>query len=342
MRDNNSSHISSPLPLEGSGEAVGEAHIVVLDGHAANPGDLSWDFLRQFGQLTVYERTAPDELIERAKDAEVVFTNKVVFDAAVLNQLPKLRYIGILATGTNVVDLKAAGCRGIIVTNIPAYSTDSVAQLVFAHILNAVHRVDKYADGVRQGRWSGNPDFCYWDNAFHELASLKLGIVGLGNIGRKVAHIASAFGMTVFACTSKEQTELPDYINKVELDTLYSSCDIISLHCPLTPGTQEMINRASIGKMRRGAILVNTGRGGLINEADVAEALNGGMLSAYCADVLCSEPPPSDNPLFACPNAYITPHLAWGTIEARRRLMGIAEQNLRDFIEGNPRNVVVE
>ncbi len=342
MCNKNSSHVSSPLPLEGLGEAVGETHIVVLDGHAANPGDLSWDFLRQFGQLTVYERTAPDELIERAKDAYVVFTNKVVFDKAVLDQLPKLRYIGILATGTNVVDLKAACQRGVVVTNIPAYSTDSVAQLVFAHIMNAVNRVDEYADGVRRGRWSSSPDFCYWDGTFHELASLKLGIVGLGNIGRKVARIASAFGMTVCASTSKEQNELPEYISKVGLDSLYRECDIISLHCPLTPETQEMINSESIAKMRRGAILVNTGRGPLVNEADVAEALSCGMLAAYCTDVLGSEPPSPDNPLFTCPNAYITPHLAWGTIEARRRLMSIAEQNLRDFIAGNPKNVVSE
>ncbi len=314
--------------------------IVIMDGHAVNPGDLSWDSFRVYGEVEVYERTSPDLVIQRAKDADCVFTNKVVFDDGVLERLPKLKYIGVLATGTNVIDLQATAKRGITVTNIPAYSTDSVAQLVFAHILNALNRVGKYTDDTRKGRWSNNPDFCYWDSQFHELSALALGIVGLGNIGRKVAGIAYAFGMRVNAFTSKAQEELPSYINKVSLRELYASSDIITLHCPLTPDTKEMINRGSIAMMRPGAILVNTGRGPLVNETDVAAALSDGSLSAYCADVMREEPPALSNPLFACKNAYITPHLAWGTIEARCRLMDIAHANLRAFIAGNPVNTV--
>ncbi len=314
--------------------------LVIMDGHAVNPGDLSWDVFRSYGEVTVYERSAPEEVIGRAADADCVFTNKVVFDDAVLSRLPKLRYIGVLATGTNVVDLRAAYSRGITVTNIPAYSTDSVAQLVFAHILNVVNRADRYAADTRRGRWSGNPDFCYWDGQFHELSALTLGVIGLGNIGRKVADIAHAFGMHVIAFTSKDAAQLPGYINKTALADLYGAADIISLHCPLTPVTREMINDGSIALMRRGTILVNTGRGPLVDEAAVARALTDGTLLAYCADVMCVEPPPSDNPLFACPNAFITPHLAWGTIEARRRLTAIAEENLRAFLDGAPVNTV--
>ncbi|MCD7714293.1 MAG: D-2-hydroxyacid dehydrogenase [Prevotella sp.] len=314
--------------------------LVIMDGHAVNPGDLSWDVFRAYGEVTVCKRTAPEDVIPRAKDADCVFTNKVVFDEGVLDRLPKLRYIGVLATGTNVIDLAAAEKRGIVVTNIPAYSTDSVAQLVFAHILNVVNRPDRYADDTRRGRWSGNPDFCYWDSQFHELAALTLGIVGLGNIGRKVADIAHAFGMRINASTSKQPSQLPDYINKVSLEDLYSSSDIITLHCPLTPDTREMINAGTISTMRRGAILVNTGRGPLVDEAAAAEALSTGQLAAYCADVMCKEPPELANPLFLCHNAFITPHLAWGTIEARRRLMGIAEENLRSFLAGTPVNTV--
>ena len=314
--------------------------IVVLDGHAANPGDLSWKPFEQFGEVVVYERTRPEELVARAKDADAVFTNKVVFDDKVLDSLPRLRYIGILATGTNVVDIKAACQRGITVTNIPAYSTDSVAQLTFAHILNILNHTDIYANDARRGRWSNNPDFCYWDGQIRELASMKMGIVGLGNIGKKVAQIALAFGAEVYAFTSKPQSELPEGVKKCSLESLFGSCDIISLHCPLTPDTHEMINSATLAKMRPGTILVNTGRGPLVNEADVADALQKGTIAAYATDVMCQEPPQADNPLFRCNNAYITPHLAWGTIEARRRLMDIALNNVRAFVEGNPINTV--
>ncbi len=312
-----------------------------MDGHAVNPGDLSWGAFLAYAEVTVHERTSPEDVVARAADADCVFTNKVVFDDGVLSRLPKLKYIGVLATGTNVVDLAAARRRGITVTNIPAYSTDSVAQLVFAHILNVLNRVDRYACDTRGGRWSRNPDFCYWDEQFHEISALAIGIAGLGNIGRKVAEIARAFGMKVNALTSKRSTELPGYINKVSLPELCSTSDIITLHCPLTPETEKMINGETIAMMRHGAILVNTGRGPLVDEESVAKALEEGRLLAYCADVMREEPPQASNPLLKCANAFITPHLAWGTIEARRRLMAVAESNLKAFLDGKPENAVV-
>ncbi len=316
--------------------------IVILDGHAANPGDLSWKPLQQLGEVTVYERTTPEELIERAVDADAVLTNKVYLGEDELQQLPKLRYIGVLATGYNAVDIKAACRHGVTVTNIPAYSTDSVAQHVFALILNVLNRVDLYADENRNGRWSANLDFCYWDARIRELASMKMGIIGLGNIGRKVAKIALAFGAEVYAFTSKQQDELPDGITKCSLDTLFSTCDIVSLHCPLTDDTKEMINRDTIAMMQPSTILINTGRGPLVNEHDVADALQEGRIAAYATDVMCQEPPEADNPLFKCKNAFITPHMAWGTVEARQRLMDIALGNIKAFAEGKPINTVKE
>lgn len=316
--------------------------IVILDGHAANPGDLSWKPLERLGEVVVYERTRPEELINRTKDADAALTNKVFFGEEELKQLPRLKYIGILATGTNAVDIKAACRHGVTVTNIPAYSTDSVTQQVFAHILNVLNRVDKYADDNRQGRWSANLDFCYWDMQIRELASMKMGIVGLGHIGQKVAKIALAFGMEVCAFTSKEEKDLPEGVKKSSLDALYRSCDIISLHCPLTPDTREMINRDTLALMRPNTILVNTGRGPLVNEADVADALHKGIIAAYATDVMCQEPPEVDNPLFGCSNAFVTPHMAWGTIEARRRLMDIALNNVLAFADGKPVNTVKE
>ncbi len=311
-----------------------------MDGHAVNPGDLSWQPFAAYGEVVVYERTAKDEVVARAKDADCVFTNKVVFSAEVLRQLPQLRYIGVLATGTNVVDLAAAQQQGVVVTNIPAYSTASVAQLVFAHILNVVQQVDRYATEARQGLWSRNPDFCYWHDQFHELSALHLGIVGVGNIGRQVATIAHAFGMPISALTSKPQAALPSYITKRTREELLTTADIISLHCPLTPATREMINSTALSLMKPTAILVNTGRGPLVDEEAVAQALRHGQLAAYCADVMCCEPPAADNPLLSCPNAFLTPHLAWGTIEARRRLMAIAHENVKAFLAGTPINTV--
>ncbi len=314
--------------------------IVVMDGKGVNPGDMSWKQIQQFGELIVYERTTSEEIIDHVGDAEIVLTNKTVFDEDTIAKLKNVKYIGVLATGYNVVDLKAASKRGIVVTNIPAYSTDSVAQMTFAHILNVTNHVDHYARASRDGEWSRCPDFCYWDKPLVELAGKTIGIIGLGNIGMKVANIALNFGMNVIAYTSKEPKEIPNGINKASIDNILSDSDIISLHCPLTKQTRELINKDSIAKMKRSVIVVNTGRGPLVNEEDVANALHNGLIGAYCADVMCSEPPSADNPLFVEQNAYITPHVAWASKEARIRLMDIAEKNIHSFLSGKPINVV--
>lgn len=314
--------------------------IVVLDGQGVNPGDISWNRIEELGELTVYPRTAPEEVLQHVGDAEIALTNKTVFDANIIAQLKNTKYIGVLATGYNVVDTKAARERGIVVTNIPAYSTDSVAQMVFAHLLNVSNHVDHYAEETRNGVWSRCPDFCYWNTPLFELAGKTIGIVGLGHIGMKVAQIAQAFGMNVLAYTSKSPAQLPEWIRKTTLDGLFGASDVVSLHCPLTDTTRELMNSASIEKMRDGAILINTGRGPLVNEADVADALTSGKLGAYCADVLSSEPPSASNPLIGAPNAFITPHVAWATIEARLRLMDIAVNNIKSFLAGSPTNVV--
>ena len=310
--------------------------IVILDGYTANPGDLSWDGLAALGQLTVYERTKADETVLRAREAEIVLTNKVCIGREEMEQLPLLRYIGVLATGYNVVDIAAAHERGIVVTNVPAYSTESVAQMVFAHLLTAVNRTEHYAVMNRNGRWSANPDFCYWDTPLTELAGKTFGIVGLGNIGQRVAAIAAAFGMRVVAFTSKEADALPAYIEKVSIDDLLAQSDVLSLHCPLTPDTHHLISRHSLAKMKPSAILINTGRGPLVCDEDVAAALQANRLAAYCADVMTQEPPLSDNPLLACDRAFITPHIAWASREARIRLVDVATDNVRAFLEGRP------
>ncbi|MCR5198985.1 MAG: D-2-hydroxyacid dehydrogenase [Prevotella sp.] len=314
--------------------------IVVLDGFAANPNDLSWEDMQALGQLVVFDRTAPDQVLERSADADALLTNKVVLSAETLAKLPKLKYIGVLATGYNVVDTVAARRQGIVVTNIPAYSTDSVAQLTFAHMLNITNSVAHYADQNRQGRWSASLDFVYWDTPLIELSGKTLGIVGLGNIGMKVATIARTFGMDVFAYTSKNSTDLPIGIQKTTLDGLLAVSDVLSLHCPLNEQTHHLINAQTLKKMKRGAILINTGRGPLVDEQAVADALNDGQLLAYGADVMTQEPPTAENPLLKCQNAYLTPHIAWATYEARQRLMLIATTNLQAFIEEKPVNVV--
>ncbi len=314
--------------------------IIVLDGYAANPGDLSWKPLEEWGELTVYDRTAPSEVVERARGAEIVMTNKVNIGADIISQLPELKMINVLATGYNVVDIEAARNAGVIICNIPAYSTDSVAQLTFAHILNIVNQIGHYAEENRQGRWSRNPDFCYWDSPLHELSGKTLGIVGLGHIGSKVARLARDFGMEVYAFTSKNSSSLPEGIQKTTMEGLFGVSDILTLHCPLTPTTRELINHETLRKMKQGAILINTGRGPLVNEEDVAEALRDGHLGAYGADVMCQEPPEATNPLLSCPNAFITPHIAWATVEARKRLMDIAVANVKAYVAGEAVNVV--
>ena len=314
--------------------------IVVLDGYGVNPGDLSWETLEALGDVEVYPRTAPEDVIDRCFNAEIILTNKVVINKQILVSLPRLKYIGVLATGYNVVDVDTASDLDIIVTNIPAYSTDSLVQMTFAHILTMTNRVEHYTQQNRNGRWSHNPDFVYWDTPLIELAGKTMGIVGLGNIGMKVAQLARCFGMEVYAFTSKASSLLPEGIQKTTFEGLLSVSDILSLHCPLNRSTREMINASSLAKMKEGALLINTGRGPLVNEADVAEALRSGHLGGYGADVMCQEPPAEDNPLFSAPNAYITPHIAWATFEARKRLIAIAVGNVKAFIDGNPVNVV--
>ncbi len=315
--------------------------ITILDGYTANPGDLSWEALEEIGELTVYDRTKPEEIVGRAKDADIVLTNKVCLRRHEIEQLPKLKYIGVLATGYNVVDTEAARERAITVTNVPAYSTDSVAQMVLAHLLTVTNRTEHYAIQNRKGRWTDNPDFSYWDTELTELAGKTFGIVGLGNIGRRVAVIAQAFGMKVVAYTSKRAEDLPSGIGKRTINELLSESDVVSLHCPLTPDTHHLVNSRTLQMMKPSAILINTGRGPLVDERDVAEALNAHRLRAYCADVLSEEPPKADNPLLQCHHAFITPHIAWATKEARKRLVDVAIGNVKSFIDGHPVNVVI-
>ena len=316
--------------------------IVVLDGYAANPGDLSWNELKTLGECTIYERTTPEEVLERAAGAEILLTNKVVLNADIIAALPELKYIGVLATGYNIVDVAAAKERGVIVANIPAYSTDSVAQMVFAHILNIAQQVQHYTDEVRTGRWTNSPDFCFWDTPLIELRGKKIGIVGLGHTGFTTARIAIGFGMEVYAYTSKSTFQLPPEIKKMELDELFSTCDIVSLHCPLTDDTRELVNAVRLKQMKPTAILINTGRGPLINEQDLANALNNGTILAAGLDVLTQEPPRADNPLLTAKNCHITPHIAWASTAARERLMQIMLDNIKAYLDGKPINNVAK
>ncbi|MDD7097063.1 MAG: D-2-hydroxyacid dehydrogenase [Prevotella sp.] len=315
-------------------------NITVLDGYGLNPGDMSWDELKALGDVEIFDRTPREQVVERAKDSEIILTNKVKIDDEIMSQLPQLMYVGVLATGYNVVDVKAANKRGIIVTNIPTYSTDSVAQMTFAHILTISNRVEHYAIENRKGRWSNNPDFCYWDTPLVDLTGKTLGIVGLGHIGLRVAAIAKQFGMDVFAYTSKTAAELPLGIQKTTLEGLYAVSDILTLHCPLTDETRELINARSIAKMKKGIVIINTGRGQLINEHDVAEALKSGYICGYGADVMSEEPPKEDNELLLQPNAFITPHIAWASMDSRIRLMNQTVNNIKAFMNGRPINVV--
>lgn len=314
--------------------------IVALDGYAANPGDLSWDELKTLGDCTIYERTTPEQVLERAEGAEILLTNKVIITAEHMAALPQLKYIGVLATGYNIVDVAAAKERGIIVTNIPAYSTPSVAQMVFAHLLNIAQQVKHHSDEVRSGRWSASKDFCFWDTPLLELRGMKIGIVGLGHTGYTTARIAIGFGMEVYAYTSKSSFQLPPEIKKMELDQLFAECDIVSLHCPLTEDTRELVNARRLKLMKPSAILINTGRGPLVNEQDLADALNNGQIFAAGLDVLSQEPPCPDNPLLTARNCYITPHIAWASTAARTRLMNILLDNVKGYLNGKVINNV--
>lgn len=314
--------------------------IVILDAYTVDQGELSWEGLNGLGSVEAYERTTPEEVVNRCKGAEIVLTNKVVLNAEVLNMLPRLQYIGVLATGYNVVDLEVASRQNIVVTNIPAYSTESVAQMVFCHLLNIVGRTDHYARANRKGKWTASADFCYLDHNLFELYGKKMGIVGLGNTGMATARIASGFGMQVLAYTSKDEENLPYDIMKADLDTIFQQCDIVSLHCPLNEDTYHLVNAERLDMMKSSAILINTGRGPLVDDNAVAEALNNDQLAAFGADVLTTEPAPADNPLLSAKNSFLTPHIAWATREARLRLINICTENVRAYLEGDPINQV--
>ncbi len=314
--------------------------IVVLDGYAANPGDLDWSPLSALGELIVHDRTPAALTLERAAGAQAVLTNKVVLGAQELAALPELRYIGVLATGYNVVDVNVARERGLVVANVPAYSTPSVAQHVFALLLELTRGAGRHAALVRQGRWSSSPNFAFWEGDQVELAGLTFGIVGFGAIGRAVARIAGAFGMRVLVHTrTPDQVEWPE-ISFVGLDELFTSADIVSLHCPLTEETRGLVNAGRLATMKPTAYLLNTGRGPLVDEAALAVALHAGQIAGAGLDVLAQEPPPADNPLLSAPNCVITPHLAWATKASRQRLLDVAVANVRAFVEGNPQNRV--
>lgn len=316
--------------------------IVVLDAYTLNPGERRWEELEELGEVVVHDRTAQLDVVRRAKDAEVVLTNKTILDGFILNLLPKLKYIGVLATGYNVVDLDVARQRGIVVTNIPAYSTQSVAQMAIAHLLNITQRVAHYAHEVHNGVWSAQPDFCYWNTPLIELAGKKIGIVGFGNTGQATAQIAEALGMEVWVYTSKPKKSLPKKYQKVTLNELFSACDVVSLHCPLTAENKEMVNSFRLSLMKQGAILINTSRGGLIDEKALEQALLSGKLLGAGLDVLSSEPVPNGNPLLKLKNCFITPHVAWATRESRMRLMNQAVENLKAWMEGRTINNVLE
>lgn len=315
------------------------SHIVVLDGYTLTANDLSWEQLQALASTTIYDRTPVSQIISRSRDADAVLINKVALTSQTINQLPQLRYIGVTATGTNIVDLPAAKDCGITVTNVPGYATPSVAQTVFAHLLNLAQRVEYHADAVREGKWSASPDFCFWETPQIEIAGLTIGIVGLGAIGREVAKIAHAFGMKVLA-TSRSIKEHPGDVLMVDIDTLFQAADVVTLHCPLTPVTKEIVNRRRLSMMKTSAFLINTGRGPLIDEQALARALADGQIAGAGLDVLSHEPPPVDHPLLTAPNCFITPHYAWATRSARERLLHEVIENVAAYLAGDPRNVV--
>lgn len=320
--------------------------IVILDAYAANPGDLSWEPWEQLHDVEFvrFDRTEPRDTVSRCQGATMVLTNKVMITAEVMAQLPELQYIGVLATGYNVVDVAEASRRGICVTNIPAYSTKSVAQMVMAHLLNITHHVADHATAVRYGRWEKNQDFCFWDTPLIELDGLTLGLVGLGNTGSATATIAQSMGMRVLAYSSKPAEELAKRgIYKAQtLNVLFREADVVSLHCPLTPDTKHLVNASRLRMMKSSAILINTGRGPLVDEKALADALNSGRIYAAGLDVLQEEPPRSGSPLIKAQNCYITPHIAWATKAARERLMQIALDNVKAFMAGKVQNRVNE
>lgn len=317
-----------------------EMKICVLDGFTLNPGDLSWSELENLGQVSLFDRTPEDLVLERAKDMEIILTNKTRLTKELLEKLPKVKYIGVLATGYDAVDVQAANHLGIVVTNIPAYGTHSVAQMVFALLLEHCHRTQNHSNAVMTGEWERNPDWCFWNYPLTELANKTMGIVGLGRIGLQVGKIASAFGMNIIGCSrTHREIDLPNF-KWVGIGQLMSESDVVSLHCPLTPETEEMINMENISSMKESAIIINTSRGKLVNNSDLAEALNKGLIAGAGLDVLDVEPPTHTNPLLTAKNCIITPHISWATKEARERLLHTAIDNIKSFIDGNPKNHV--
>ncbi|KAA0990940.1 D-2-hydroxyacid dehydrogenase [Dyadobacter aurulentus] len=312
--------------------------IVILDGYTLNPGDLDWAPVQQLGDIEIYDRSKPDEIVQRAAGADAVLVNKVVLSKAILDQLPGLKYIGVTATGFNNIDTAAAKSNGIIVTNVRAYSSASVAQQTFALLLSLMNRAEMHSQSVFAGEWAASADFCYWKSPLTELAGKTMGLIGLGDIGSQVAQIALAFGMKVIAY--RKHPKPVEGIEMVGLDEIFLRSDVVSLHCPLTEETKEVINKTNLAKMKPNAVVLNTGRGPLIQESDLAEALRNGVIAGAGLDVLSAEPPRADNPLLAAPNCVITPHVAWATFEARKRLMQLAAENLEAFIKGNPVNEV--
>jgi len=315
--------------------------IVILDGYTLNPGDLSWDKLEELGKVTVYDRTALNQVVERARSAGVILTNKVPINKEVLEKLPELHYIGVLATGYNMIDVDYAKEKRIVVSNVPGYSTASVVQMTFALLLELCHRVQRHSDAVMSGKWSASSDFCFWDYPLTELADKKMGIIGFGDIGQKVADVASVFGMEILghSRTETDQTHRKNF-RWTNLEELLEQSDIVSIHCPLTSQTAGLINNRTLEKMKRTAFLLNTSRGPIVREEDLAAALNEGKIAGAALDVLSTEPPPLNNPLFMAKNCLITPHVAWATKEARLRLMESVVSNLSAYLDGNPKNVI--
>jgi glycerate dehydrogenase len=318
--------------------ATHRPRIVVLDGHTLNPGDLDWRGVEALGSLTVHERSNADEIVARAADADILFTNKTPVNAATIAALPALRCIVVLATGYNVVDTAAARARGIPVCNVPGYGTASVAQHVFALLLELAHQTGHHAQTVREGRWSACPDFCYWDFPLIELAGRTLGIVGYGSIGEAVARIGLAFGMKIIGSTRRPRSV--EGVEFISTDDIFRRADVVTLHCPLTDETRGLVNAARLATMKPGAFLINTGRGPLVVEQDLADALNAGRIAGAALDVLSLEPPQRNNPLLGAKNCIVTPHIAWATHSSRSRLMDVAVANLRAFLDGKPQNVV--
>jgi glycerate dehydrogenase len=315
--------------------------IVILDGYTLNPGDLSWEGLKKLGDLTIHDRTAPADVVSRSKDAEIVFTNKTPVNAAALEQLPKLKYIGVLATGYNIVDVDAAKKLGIIVANVPGYGTSSVVQMTFALLLELTLHVQRHSDSVRDGKWSRSADFCFWDFPLVELAGKTIGIIGMGHIGGKVAAVATAFDMKVIG-NSRTRTDQSHRKNFrwAEIPDLLATSDVVSIHCPLFPETRGLINKENLALMKKTAFLLNTSRGPIVVDEDLADALNRDLIAGAGIDVLSTEPPPAGNPLFTAKNCIITPHISWATKEARARLMDIAVTNLEAFLADKPVNIV--